>query len=795
MLDRTQHGEDYRRQDLRAPLRAFPPALAASEDSLLYSIPPDQPAGLDLRRLWSRLLHYRRLIAVFLCLGLAAGFAVFLAQTPLYRATMRIEISAPEARVVRDLEVVNGTVDTRAFQSAIETLKSRSVVQRAVAALGLAGRADFLFPQPRLSLTRLFGVSPEAALGSMDERARQRVAIARVQAQLSVSLIRNTSILSLAYQDTDAATAEAIVKQIAGSYLEQRADQTSRTSLLARQFVEGQVAEIKEKLQQTEAELVAYARAQGIMAVSDGEETLIEQKIRAVNEGLAVAINERLAAESRVQMIDAGQGNQLQDVLGNEAVLEIRGRIADLRADYSQKLDMFKPDYPEMRKLRAQIGELEKQQSDLTKAVLLSLRTRHAEAVRRETQINAKLAELEGELASYADKSIRYTILKREVESLRTQHDSLIAKANDLGVGAELKAQNAAVIDDALAQAEPVSPRLSRSLAICLLLAAGSAGLAITVLERLNNAFRTPRDVETQLKLPVLSALPQTDKAVIEADLADIQSPLGEAYRTLRTALQFADDQGVPRALLVTSAEPGEGKTTTAHKIATDFAALGHRVLLVDADLRRPSMHRRFRLPNRLGLSDILARRVTRESFGRMFFIAAPNLNVLTAGSTVSNPVDLLSSPRMRILLGAFLRRYDLVVIDGPPVTGLSDAPILSRLAHDTLMVVSARQVSRQSAWLGLSRLRAAGGNVVGVALTKFRPSDVEDFYGYRYTPNARGERSGRAPVRPAISWDYFGDARVAKPGLRGLLHALNDVVSGRMETIKRAYARRRFCR
>ncbi len=787
MLDRAEGDQPLGRAELRPHVRVLATADHAAQDHLLYSTPPDQPAGVDLRRLWSRLLHYRRLIAAFLAVGLLVGFALFLAQTPLYRATMRIEISAPEARVVRDLEVVSATIDPRSFQSAIETLKSRSVVQDAVAALDLGNHADFLFPQARFSLRSVFGPSPEVRLKEVDEKQRQRMAIARVQAQLSVGLLRNTSILSLGYQDADPSTAEAIVRQIAASYLEQRAEQTSRTSLLARQFVEGQVADVKEELQRSEAELVDYASEQGIMAVTKGEESLIEQKIRALNDGLAAAINERLAAESRVQLIDAGHGGQLQDVLGNEAILGVRSRIADLRAEYQEKLDTFKPDYPQMRKLRAQVGELEKQRSDLTDAVILSLRARHNEAVRRENQLSAKLAELEGELAVYADKSIRYTILKREVDSQRAQHDSLVTKLNDLGVGAELKAQNAAVIDDALAQAEPVTPRLSRSLSICLLIAAGMAGFAIMILERLNNAFRTPRDVETQLRLPVLSALPNTNKAAIEVDLANNQSPLGEAYRSLRTALQFADDQGLPRALLVTSTEAGEGKTTTAHKIAVDFAALGHRVLLVDADLRRPTLHRRLRLPNQIGLSDILAKRVTRESFGRMFYVAAPNLNVLTSGPTVANPVDLLSSPRSRVLLDAFLRRYDLVVIDGPPVTGLSDAPILSRLADDTLMVVSARQVSRQSAWLALSRLRAAGGNVVGVAMTKFRPEDVEDFYSYRYeTAAKRSAGSTRLPARAPVEWDYFGEARIPKPGVIGLKDALSDLTSGWIARIKR---------
>jgi capsular exopolysaccharide synthesis family protein len=298
--------------------------------------------------------------------------------------------------------------------------------------------------------------------------------------------------------------------------------------------------------------------------------------------------------------------------------------------------------------------------------------------------------------------------------------------------------------------------------------------------------------VEAQLKLPVLSALPKTSQTVIERDLQDIQSPLGEAYRTLRTALHFADSQGFPRALLVTSAEAGEGKTTTAHKIASDFAALGQRVLLVDADLRRPSIHRRLNLPNRLGLSNILAKQVTRDGFGRMFFTPTPNLTVLTAGPTVPNPVDLLSSPRTRVLMGAFLRRYDLVVLDGPPVTGLSDAPILSRLADDTLMVVSARQVSRQSAWLALSRLRAAGGNVVGVAMTKFRPNDAEDAYAYR-TQTAAGQRdraSTRVPARAPVVWDYFGEARVTKPGVSGLFDALRDGAAVWLQSLKNGRTR-----
>ena len=216
--------------------------------------------------------------------------------------------------------------------------------------------------------------------------------------------------------------------------------------------------------------------------------------------------------------------------------------------------------------------------------------------------------------------------------------------------------------------------------------------------------------------------------------VADPKSGLSEAYRTLRTSIQFSGAEGAPKTLLVTSAEPAEGKSTTSFKLGQDFAALGAKVLIVDGDLRRPSLHRLFGLDNVLGLSNLLTNTVPKDELPAIFKKTKfDDLVVLTSGTIPPNPADLLSSPKMAMIVASLAKRFDLIIVDAPPVVGLSDAAILSRIADGTLLVVSANQVTRKAAKAALKRLRAAGGNVVGAALAKFAVNKFDYNYAYRY--------------------------------------------------------------
>ncbi len=702
-----------------------------------YREPEPEPDTFNPLTLLLYVVRYRWLIAFLVAVGVVSGAVFTMMQTPRYRATAQMEVLVPSAKVFQDMEVFSEVSDVRSFLTAREKLKSRALAQRTVYELGLTEKEDFLFPKPDFSpsnlLSRAFGIDRTTDVSRYTPEQREAIAVGRVMQNLSVDLVTNTSLLKVSFSDQNRVYAQSVANQIAQSFIDQRVDQTSETSGLARQFIQEQVVQVKDRLQQSEKALVDYAKEAGITVTGD-ENSLISANMTSINSALSKAIEERLEYGRLVQQIDAGRGDGLEQVLKSEGLERIRSRIAELSAEYQQKLSLFKPGFPEMKQLESQIQELRRQANNGIAVITDSIRLKHEETLTKVADLRTKLAELESEQAAYQDKNIQYTILKRDVESYRSQYESLIDKLNDLGVGADLKTQNAAVVDLAVLPGGAYSPRMSVNVAMSLALFLAFGAVLIYILELLNNTFSNPEQVEKELGLPVLGILPSVDERELPNALADQRSGLSEAYRSLRTALQFSGSEGMPRTLLVTSPEPSEGKSTTVFKLAQDFASLNTRVLLVDADMRKPNLHRMFGLDNTLGLSNLLTNTIRREDYPNLLRETRfPNITILTSGTLPPNPADLLSSSRMAAALSGFAKRYDLVIIDAPPIVGLSDAPILSRLADGSLLVVSANQVTRKSAVNALKRLRAAGANVLGTTLSKFAVSRLDYSYAYRY--------------------------------------------------------------
>ena len=700
-------------------------------------------AGIDVEepfdplKLLLYVVQYRWLIGTLLVMGAVVGVMVTLMQTPKFKASASLEVQAPSAKVFQDLQAVSQVDDMRAYVTAQEELKTRSLAERVVHALDLSQNPTFLFPAPGFSISNLFdrafGIKLTKSLDDFDPEMRDRMAVNRVLGGLSVDLVRNTSLLSISFIDEDPKLARDVANQVAQSFIDQKVDQNVTTSGLARQFIQEQVAQIKQKLQDSERALVDYAKEQDLTTTGE-HDSLVTSNINAINTALSTAIQERLDNERIVGQIDAGNGPQLPQVLQNEAIQNLKQQIAGLEGDYQQKLGQFKPDYPEMVKLKAQIVEMQRQVKALTQSILNSLKIKYQDAASKETDLRSKLSELQKQQVEYQDKNIKPTILKREVDSHRKQYDSLIDKPNFVGVSSELKDPTAQIVDRAVLPQHRYSPRLSVDLAIALALSLGLAGAIIYIVELLNNSFAHPEQIESELKLPVLGIVPATDPQELQNAISDQKSALSEAYRSLRTSLQFVGTEGAPKTLLVTSSEPSEGKSTTAMKVAQDFAVLGARVLLIDADMRKPSLHRLLGIDNALGLSNLLTNTARQADLPKILRqTKLPNVTVMTAGTLPPNPADLLMSQKMGLILNALSQKYDMIVFDSPPIIGLSDAPILARLVEATLMVVSAHQVTRKSAQAAMKRLRLAGANVVGAALVKFELDRFEYKYAYRY--------------------------------------------------------------
>lgn len=697
----------------------------------------EEESSFDPLRLLYYVVQYRRQIAALLVVGLAAGFIITKAQTPKFQATSRLEVLVPSARVFQDIEVVSERADVRTFFTARERLLSRSLAEHVVFSLGLADDARFLFPPDSLSITnivrRAFHTTPSEKLEDYTPAMREAMAVSRVTGNTSVVPVNNTNILSISFRDTDPATAQKVANQIAHSYIDQRVDEIGATSELARQFIEDQVAQVKDKLQVSERTLVEYAKTAGI-AVTGSDQSLIDSSIQAINAALSETLKERLQYEVLAKQIDGGWSASLEQVIQSEGLQRLRGQLATLNAEYQQKLRVYKPGFPEMRQLQAQITEIGKQYNDGVAAIVEGIRLRLEEARIREADLTQQLVKLQEDQVAFQDKNIQYTILRREVDSNRLQYDSLIGKLNDVGIASELRNKNATVVDFAILPRSPVSPRLSLNLGLAAFAALFAAAAMIYIRELMNNTFVSPDQVEKTLVLPVIGILPYVDDRSRAESVVNPLSKLSEAYRSLRTSIQFSLPDGEIGTLLVTSSEPFEGKSTTVFKLAQDFGQLGKKVLVIDGDLRKPKIHRFFGLDNTLGLSDMLAGVDATDNIARLIRqTKIENVWAITSGTIPPNPADLMASQRMAALVDSLVQRFDIVLIDAPPILGLADAPILARLARSTLLIVSTNQVTRKSALGALKRLRAAGANVIGAAMSKFTVSKFDYSYSYRY--------------------------------------------------------------
>lgn len=770
-----------------------------------YPVPADYPAppgyyappgygyghaereeGFDPLAILFRIIQYRWLIGSLAAIGLVAALVATMMMTPKYKAAAMLEVQVPSARVFQDIEVTSETSDMRTFLTAREKLKSRALAERVVFALQLSDKEDFLFPRASFSplnlLYRAFGISSTKSIEDVEPEQRERIATGRLMADLAVDLVPNTSLLRISFADQNPDYARNVANQFAQSFIDQRVDQGSATSVQARQFIQEQVLQVKEKLQASEEALVEYAKTAGITVTGD-ERSLISASLSEINKALSAAVQESLDYGRLVQQIEAGRGASLEQVLNSDGLDKLRGRVAELKGEYQQKLSLYKPGFPEMQQLASQIREIENQLNQGVLAITDSIALKHQETLVKVEDLRKELAELEAEQAAYQDKNIQYTILKREVDSNRTQYDSLISKLNEVAVGSELRTQNASIIDLAVRPGSPYSPRLALNLAIGLLLSLGLAAAIVYLLELLNNKFSNPEQVEKELGLAILGIIPVVGDKDLAAALEDQKSGLSESYRSLRTSLQFSGADGLPKTLLVTSSEPAEGKSTTAYKLAEDFGSLGTNVLVIDGDMRKPNLHRLFNVDNAVGLSNLLTSTVHKDDMARVIKQGkSKNVSIITAGTIPPNPADLLSSARMGMMISILSKRYDVVIIDGPPVIGLSDAPILSCLTEATLLVVSANQVSRKSARMGLKRLKATGANVIGAAMTMFTVGKFDYNYSYRYlnydyytygkdVPQLAGTVAAGEPSRNA-STRSFGSIGA------GLRRRLDDLVN-----------------
>src|SRR5690606_29553616 len=455
-------------------------------------------------------------------------------------------------------------------------------------------------------------------------------------------------------------------------------DRKFESSKYAREFLEERIAQTKDRLESTERQLVAYAANQQIINISEPGEgvadngstrSLTSNNLVALNEKLAEARAVRVAAEERWRSARASNVMTLPEVLQNLTIQRLTEQRAILNASYQQKLSIYQPDYPEMVQLRSQMEEAESQIQAIASNIRTSIQRQYEIAASEERSLQAQVNGLKGEVLDLRDRSVQYNILQPELDTTRTLYDGLLQRHKEVGVTGGVTANNISIVDRATPPDAPSKPSLLLNIALAGLLGLGLGVAVALVFEVLDETLATPDDAEMKLGVPVLGVVPLLDKGETTAmALADVRSGFSEAYYSLRTALQFSTPDGAPSSLLITSARPAEGKSTTAYAVALNLARVGKRVLLVDGDLRNPSMHRVIGVENERGMSNLLSGSADLASVVQR--TREENLFFIPCGPLPPNPAELWGGDRLHQFLAEARNNFDHVVFDGPPVLG-----------------------------------------------------------------------------------------------------------------------------
>jgi len=687
------------------------------------------------------LAHKWMALAIMTACVLLGIVATFL-TTPQYTAVSRIEISRQQGNVtnVEGVDEADRSRDLEFYDTQYSLLEARSLAERVVRELGLANDDEF-FEEFNVASddAALVETAGDTVLTASDRAARFKQATDILLDNVQISPIRGSSLVDVEFTSPRASMsaeiANAWVSQFIASNLARRFDSTAD----ARKFLEDQLDDLRERLEESERQLVNYASDKGIVTFggvespggeSQTQETLVSADLQAANANLARAKADRIAAESALR-----QSNGAREALTNPTINGLRQRRALIAAEREKLLTTFEPQYPAVEALTSELAALDRSIQTEEGRFRSFAQSNYNEALQREQALASEVQGLKARFSGQNQDSIQYNIYQREVATNRELYDGLLQRFKEIGV-AGIGTNNVAVVDRAQVPRFPSSPNLLLNLALALVLGAGIAAAYIFLREQLDQSLRDPADVKRLLGVASLGTVPELGDVDVVDSLADTKSIASEAYFSIATNLSFLTAHGTPKSILLTSTFPNEGKSTSAVAIARMLARTGKRTLLVDADMRNPSVHLFFDKTHTAGLSNYLSGDDNIEQL-----VSATDhekLAIMSAGPIPPNPAELLSDGRFGALLKSETLPFDHIVIDGPPVLGIADSPLLASAVEGVIFTVEANSTKLRTIESAMARLRAANATIFGAIITKLDSRNSTygygEGYGYGYT-------------------------------------------------------------
>jgi capsular exopolysaccharide synthesis family protein len=756
----------------------------ARQSQMKGEVDSDSDSGLV--EYW-RLIKRRRasvVLVTFLCL--VASILFTLPKTPLYRTTTSIEIQSVNgdflgAKQINPVSEGAGSYDMLSdVQTQMKIIQSQNLMDRVLAKLKETGKLPAAHPDSRFHALRQFLRIPEAApeAGAVSPK---------VLPVLTVRQSGQTRIIEIQASSSDPQVATDFANTLTSEFIESNMEARWKMSERTGEWLSRQLDEMRVKLEHSEDQLQEYARQSGLLFTAPSgnstEKTNVsEEKLRDVQDELSKASADRAAAQSRYEIAVSASPDTIGEVLNDNSLREIQSKLTDLHRQQAELSVIYTDKAEKLQAIEAQLVPLQTEFNRERDAIIHRILNDYNTALRREKLLTADYQAQTQVVTDQADKSIQYGILKRDVDSNRQIYQAMLQQVKEASIASAIRASNVRIVDPAKRPKVPYSPNLPQN-ALLGVIVGGMLGIAfVLVTERADRTLQAPGDVQFWTNLPELGVIPNakavggdgtySSKIPLSAEELDLNvavpgrkqraielltwrnkpGTVAEAFRTVLTSILFVGENGTrPKVIVLTSTGPGDGKTTVVSNLAIAMAELGRKVLVVDADMRRPRMHDLFGVPNELGLSTLLRERSIDgiDSGDVISPTFVPGLSILPSGPPTTSAANLLYSPHLAELLAKFKTEYDMVLVDTPPVLQMTDARVVARVADGLVFVVRAGQTTRDAAVAACQRFSADRIRVIGTILNDWNPKTSPNGYYGSY--------------KNAYSGGYYGDDRKTK--------------------------------